>query len=243
MSDTHLANAPEARTATGELKDQTIQTSTTTADGSEKVQTPGSQEQPTDKTKVEPAKVEAKPDPKAKEPSLLSEKVDGEKGPPEKYEFKLPDGFVLEGDNEKEVTGLFKELGLTNAAGQKLMDHYVKSLTAAMEAPINTVKEQTKEWQDAVKADPEIGSRLPEIKQTVSRAIDSLGPELAKGFREAMDHTGAGNHPAFIKAFYKLAQQVTEGKSVTGRGPSGFGQQAPGSKPANAANAMYPNLP
>ena len=56
--------------------------------------------------------------------------------------------------------------------------------------------------------------------------------------------TGAGDHPAFVKAFNKLAAFVTEGSHVSGKGPSDLGQQKPGAptKPS-AAQALYPNLP
>lgn len=239
MSDTHLANAPEARTATGELKDVTQTTQTTEPAKTEPVST-GKVE-----PKVEP-KVEAKVEPKAgdkKDPSLLNDKSDVKHVVPEKYEFKLPDGFTLDDSTSKEVTDTFKELGLSNDQGQKLVDFYAKKLTEASASPIEAWKAQQSEWQTAVKADPEIGSKLPEVKQTVARAIDGLGDaKLAADFREAMDYTGAGNHPAFIKAFYKLAQQVTEGRSVKGGNPSTFGQTRPGDAPQDAAHAMYPNL-
>ena len=57
-----------------------------------------------------------------------------------------------------------------------------------------------------------------------------------------MNVTGAGNHPAFVRAFWKLAQQVTEGGHVAGRGPSPEGQKAPGEMPRTAASTLYPNL-
>jgi len=56
-----------------------------------------------------------------------------------------------------------------------------------------------------------------------------------------MDSTGAGDNPAFIKAFYKLAQRVTEGSYVQGRGPAEV--TAPGGRRPSPAQAMYPNLP
>jgi hypothetical protein len=104
-------------------------------------------------------------------------------------------------------------------------------------------QETQEQWVKEVKADPELGPRLNEVKTTISRAIDGLNnPKLARDFREAMDFTGAGNNPAFIRAFYKLAQMVTEGGHVAGGGPSAAGQKRAGEMPS-AAQAMYPNLP
>ena len=56
-----------------------------------------------------------------------------------------------------------------------------------------------------------------------------------------MNFTGAGDHPAFLKAFHKLAQLVGEGTHVRGGNPSPHGN--PKSQPKSAAQIMYPNLP
>lgn len=194
-------------------------------------------------------KEEAAPPPTEKKDgeSLLNEgekKPETKPGAPEKYEpFTVPEGYTLDEKVATEAGTLFKELGLSQASGQKLIDMYVSKTTEAANAPYEAYKELRSEWQTAAKADPEIGGKLPEVKATVSKAIDSLGDaKLATEFREAMDLTGAGDHPAFIKAFYKLAQRAVEGKGVQGGGPSKFGQQAPGTGPRSAAAAMYPNL-
>jgi hypothetical protein len=165
-------------------------------------------------------------------------------GAPEKYEeFKVPEGFKLDEAVGKDAGELFKSLNLDQAGAQKLVDFYIAKTQEAAEAPYKAYSEMRAEWQAAVKADPEIGGKLDVVKQTVSRALDGLGDaKLAQEFREAMDLTGAGDNPAFVKAFFKLAQKVTEGQHVSGKGPSTFGQQRPG-QPASAAHALYPNLP
>jgi len=163
--------------------------------------------------------------------------------PKEYAEFTVPDGFVMDGQVNADAKAMFKSMGLTQEQGQQLVDFYTKHTTEAANAPYNTWNEMQENWVKEVKADPQIGHRLNEVKTTISRAIDGLGdPKLARDFREAMDYTGAGNNPAFIKAFYKLSQMVTEGRHVSGNGPSPAGQ-AGGNRPASAAKAMYPNLP
>jgi hypothetical protein len=58
-----------------------------------------------------------------------------------------------------------------------------------------------------------------------------------------MDLTGAGDNPAFIKAFWKLSQHVVEGKPAPGGGPSPHGQVAVGqAQRPSIAQAMYPSL-
>lgn len=137
-----------------------------------------------------------------------------------------------------EASGLFKELGLPQAGAQRLVDLYAKISQSAADAPLQLLQDQQTKWRDEIKADPEIGGKLDQVRATVSKAIDGLGDaKLAQAFREAMDFTGAGNNPAFIRAFYKLAQKVTEGSHVSGNPPNAA------KKPQSAAQAMYPGLP
>jgi len=144
---------------------------------------------------------------------------------------------------DTEAKGIFKELNLTQAQGQKLVDYYVKHTSASASAPYDAWNEMQTKWVNEIKADPYYGPRLNEVKTTISRALDVIGdPTLAGQFREAMDYTGAGNNPAFIKTFYKMAQMVTEGKHVAGNGPSAASQGKPNER-ISAAGAMYPNLP
>lgn len=226
-----LLNEPEARTPTGEIKDQTTTTPTST-------------EAPS------PTPTEPKPSEPSTKPSLANEKPADAKpeptGAPKEYEaFKVPEGFEMPEETTKEVTGLFKDLNLSQEQGQKLIDYYAKQSQEAVEAPYKLWEKTQEEWQNKVRLDPEIGPKLNEVRTTISKAIDGMGDaKLANEFRDAMDYTGAGNNLAFIKAFYRLAQMVTEGGHVSGTGPSKFGQSAPGTaERPTAARALYPNLP
>ena len=143
-----------------------------------------------------------------------------------------------------EASKIFKDLGLGQTGAQKLVDFYVNKMQEVASAPVKLWEDTQKQWQSEIKNDKDLGPRLAEVRTTVARAIDGLGdPALAAEFRKAMDITGAGNNPAFVRAFYKLAQQVTEGHAVAGRGPSPAGQKAPGEKPPSVAAAIYPNHP
>lgn len=224
MSDVSQAS-PDGipRTETGEIKPPPSTTQT---------------QQPEPKT--EEPKAEAEPKAKA---SVLNEKA--LQGAPEKYEdFKVPEDFELVPEVMAKATPIFKELGLSQAGAQKLVDLYAEQGREAAEAPYKVWADTQEKWVNEIKADPELGSKLPEVRATVSKALDALGDvKMANEFKAAMDYTGAGNHPAFIRAFYRLAQMVTEGGHVAGKGPSPAGQRGPGAAPESAAKAMYPNLP
>lgn len=143
-----------------------------------------------------------------------------------------------------EAAGVFKELNLPQEGAQRLVDLYTKQIQEAVEAPFKLWQQTQEKWISEIKTDPEIGGKLDQVKTTVARAIDGLGdPKLAADFRQAMDYTGAGNNPAFIRAFYKLASKLTEGGFVSGRGPAPQGQRANGASRPSAAQAMYPGGP
>lgn len=184
------------------------------------------------------------------EKTLLNqdEKKDGEKkeeakpGAPEKYEFKAPEGFTLDEKAVEDASKVFKELGLPQEGAQKLIDLYIAKSNEAAQAPYDLWKETQENWVKEIKADPEIGGKLDQVRSTTAKAIDSLGPKLAEQFREAMEFTGAGNNPAFVKAFYNLAQRVTEGGHVSGSGPTKQSQSTTGNAVPSAAEAIYPHL-
>lgn len=233
MSEQPLPNDPASRTPTGEILDQSL--------------TPTPTLEPTHTPTPSPT-----PDPTNPDGTTLLTKKDGEpepkpaEGAPEKYEdFKLPEGIELKGEQLEQATKLFKDLNLPQAAAQSLVDYHTAQLKAAATAGTETMNTMRSDWQAAVKADPEIGSRLPAVKAEVSRALDSLNnPALVTEFKAAMDLTGVGDNPAFIKAFYKMAQMVNEGRPVSGKGPSPLGQNPSGKQAVpTAAQAMYPNLP
>lgn len=227
MSDAPQANEAGARTETGELKDQSL----TQAN-------PDTTTQATE-TKLEIASTETKPEVKA-------ETKEGDKTSvvPEKYEFKAPEGTTLDETTITEASAVFKELGLSNEAAQKLVDLNAKLAKTVSEAPYKAYDAMREGWQNETKADKEIGHILPKVKETIGKALDTIAdPALVAEFKNTMNLTGSGDHPAFIKTFYKLAQSIVEGSHVSGKGPSPHGQSATGTtERPSVANAMYPNL-
>lgn len=177
--------------------------------------------------------------------TLLAPKEPGAKpqGAPEKYEaFKLPEGVALEGDALTKAQELFKSTGLSQEAAQSMVDFHVAQLQAAADAPLQAYNAMREEWKTKANADPEIGPKAAAIRETLGRAFDTLGdPALVADFKAAMNLTGVGDHPAFIKVLNKMAASVVEGRHVSGAGPTKPSQQAPGAGPISVAKALYPN--
>lgn len=161
------------------------------------------------------------------------------KGAPEKYEdFKFPEGITVDPELMTEAQALFKESGLSQEAAQKYVDFHARALQKAGEAPYQLWEAKQKEWRTEVQNDPTIGSGKAdkplkaEAEARIAKVISEFG---SPKFREALEYTGAGNHPEIIRTFDKIAKVLTEGGHRQGRGPV--------QKPATAAEAMYPHLP
>jgi hypothetical protein len=217
-----LGNSAEARDATGALDTQ--KTTTSPSDTQTKESS-----QPSDKP------TDSKSEPEKKDPSA---------GPPEKYDFKLPEGSAADAAFVEEVTPVFKELGLSNDQAQKLVEIYNKKVGGFAEGTMAKFQEIRDGWRNDVLKDPTLsdGKDLkPEVRATLGRAIDSMGPELAKSFRTEMDNLGIGDNPTVIRGLLAIAQQATEGRPVRGNGPAPTGQG--NQRPETGAKALYPNLP
>lgn len=210
-------------------------------------QTPGSTEKTDD---TDTSLLNAKEPEGEKKPEAEGEKKPVEAKAPDAYaDFKAPEGFEIDKDAVAKVAPIFKELGLNQEGAQKLVSAYAEISQAAANSLMESSANKQKEWATQIKSDPEIGgNKLAQTKATISQALDSiLSKADAKAFREAMDYTGAGNHPAFARGLFKLASLLTEAPSrdhVNGNGPTKEGTRAPGtSERPSTAKAIYPNLP
>jgi hypothetical protein len=199
------------------------------------------------------------PEPK----SIINEEEPAEPAPPAKPEgapeayadFTLPEGVKLNEEAFTKATELFKTTGLSQTQAQAFVDYHVAELARVREAADTegeaTFRETVNEWGTKLKADPDIGAKLPAVKADLGRMYDSLinaVPEkatearaLVDEFKTTLDLTGIGNHPAFVKVFHRLAQMVIEPGHVSGKGPAtrnADGSLATGN-PGLAAS-MYP---
>lgn len=165
---------------------------------------------------------------------------------PETYaDFTMPEGRTINKEALGEATTLFKELGLNQESAQKLIDFATKNQISTESAGQTAYNAMREGWRSEVLKDTTLstGTDLkPEVKQSIGRAIDSLGTELGPQFRQILDISGLGDNPTVVKAMYEMSKFVTEGRPVVGGGPAKTGQQAPDAKPPSIASAMFPKL-
>lgn len=146
---------------------------------------------------------------------------------PGSYDLKMPDGVALDQAAADEFTAIAKELKLDQATAQKFADVGAKMAQRQADNHAKLVES----WTESVKTDKDIGGdKLAENLGVARKALETFGtPEL----RDVLNATGFGNHPAVIKAFYKIGQAISEDRFVTGgaKGPE-----------TDMAKRMFPSM-
>ena len=134
-------------------------------------------------------------------------------------DFKLPEGVTVDPESLKPATELFAETGLSQEQAQKFIDLAMARESAAAHRGVQAFVDLQNQWVSEIKADPDIGGdRLKASLASAGRAIDRLN---VPGLREALNFTGAGNHPAVVKAFVRLGQMISEDRFRPGGAPPG----------------------
>lgn len=131
---------------------------------------------------------------------------------PEKYEFKLPDGnAALSGETLAAFEGVARELDLPQDQAQKVIDKLAPAISAQNAAAFEQAKT---DWSSASASDKEFGGdKLPENLAVAKKAVDQFAsPEL----RKLLESFGFGNHPEMVRLFYRVGQQISEDKFVSG---------------------------
>lgn len=144
-------------------------------------------------------------------------KPDGPAAPvvPEAYELEALEGMTIDAELLEEATPIFKEIGLSNEAANKVLP-VAKSLMektrdATIQQMVDAGAQQRKAWLDEAKADPEIGGgKWDATLHSAAKALDALGYPEGSPFRAALTETGFGNHPEMIRAMAKVGAMVGE---------------------------------
>lgn len=161
--------------------------------------------------------------------------ADEPQGAPDAYEeFQLPEGMPEGMVLEPEATNAFKEAAkadnLSQAQAQRYVDLAATLVKKTLDGFGQAHIERIEQWAEQVKADPVVGGpKYAENVQVALQAVSQFGdPELTQAFKEY----GLGNHPAIVRAFYRIGKAIAENGQ-----PHGMGQESP-AKPANREQAL-----
>lgn len=156
---------------------------------------------------------------------------------PVPLELKLPEGVTKDDPLIAGFTPLAQEFGLKGEQAQKLVDLYAGAQKAQTEKTNAALIAETKAWQDATKADPEIGGeKFAASIALANKAVSAFGGQELFDILKA---SGLGSHPVVVKAFARAGKAIAEDTSAgTSNGA------APSATTAEARlRALYPNSP
>jgi hypothetical protein len=170
-----------------------------------------------------------------------------ETAPPPKYEpFTLPDDIKLDDTKLGEFTSLLAELETSGKAsheavqafGQKAVEFYVNEVKDVVNNITKVYQDawdkQKVTWKEQFLADPEIGGNR--FQTTVDSALTFIRThggtaEQQQEFRNLMETSGLGNHPAMIRLLAKAGEAMSEGKPLVATTPV--------SAPKSKVSTMY----
>src|SRR5574341_1451952 len=117
--------------------------------------------------------------------------------PVEYKDFKLPEGFEADTEVLTNFKTLAKEYKLTQEQAQKLVDLQAELATRQSTVTEKQWTDVQKGWRDSATSDKEYGGKEFAANISVAKkALDKYGtPEL----KQAIELTGMGNHPEFIR--------------------------------------------
>lgn len=148
-------------------------------------------------------------------------KSDDKPAVPEKYEFTMPEGFVVDEAAVEAVTPILKELNCTQETAQKLVDLHFAQIRAMQEAQEKAKVETLAQWAKEIRADKDIGG--PNVLQNLlpgTRLLDRFG---SPALNELLQQSGLDRHPAVVRFLVAVGREFAEDRWADGgkRGPAG----------------------
>lgn len=172
------------------------------------------------------------------------EQQDGDKpqepeGAPEAYgDFEVPEGFELDAEVMGEFQAVAKELNLSQAQAQglvNLQNQLMQKVEAARSEMLESaLTEQRNRWADEIKNDPELGgANFEKTRATCAKAMQAFADD---DLRILFNESGIGNNPAVVKLFHNIGKGLQEDRLVMPGVDSRSGE------PKRAADVLFPNL-
>ena len=155
-----------------------------------------------------------------------------DEGAPEAYEaFEMQPGFEVDESALEAALPVFRELGLSQSQGQGLVDLFSQMRMEDLSQLSQGAQKQIDDWHSEIKT--EWGTAYEDNLAVAAKAVDFADRllrdqmpdadrfrmvETSEGrvreavtpFRDALNETGAGNHPAIIKFVKSVGEMLSE---------------------------------
>lgn len=131
---------------------------------------------------------------------------------PEAYEpFLDADGNPFDAELVGEFTGVAKELGLSQEKAQKVFGSVVPAARTYLQKDL---VRQAKQWSEDAARDQEFGGE--HFQANLGVAASAYQRYASDGLKQIVAQSGLGNHPEFIRLFYRVGKAMQQDTGVTG---------------------------
>lgn len=151
---------------------------------------------------------------------------------PDKYELALPENAAIDTTALERTATTARELGLSNEAGQKMVNFLNTEVAAREEAFLTSNKpggvEWTKrvsDWEGAALSDTDVGGSPEKLQESVAISQRVLAEFFPTEIKEFLQESGFGSHPALLRGLAKIGRAMLE-DDVTA-GPANSGKRRP----------------
>jgi hypothetical protein len=141
-------------------------------------------------------------------------------GAPEAYDdFTVAEGVELHQPTLEKFKDLAKAANLPQDKAQQFVDAAVELQASWLEGLAGAQQKAVEAWKQELKSDSEIGGdKLAPSLAVAKKALDLVRD--VPGLTDLLDEGGLGNHPAIVKAFYRIGSAISE-DTVVNEGTKG----------------------
>jgi hypothetical protein len=148
--------------------------------------------------------------------------------------FDLPEGVQQDDPLVQAFISGAAKGGMDKDSVQAVISELGPKLQEQLMAPQRAWQDMNAAWANQVKMDTQLGgANLDKTLSTITAGLTQvMTPQELGQLHEALETTGAGNHPAVVRALHRFAARVTEGGHVSGDA---------GKSALSFAERMYPS--
>lgn len=141
-----------------------------------------------------------------------------------KYEWKLPEGITVDDAKMGDFTKMLGDFEVTTkvpheemqALGQRMVERHLEEMQRYTKSLTDAWNKQANDWKESFLKSPEFANRTDTVLNSAIDVINTYGgtTEQQKEFRDLMESTKIGNHPAMIRLLSNIKLGKPEPKPL-----------------------------
>lgn len=140
--------------------------------------------------------------------------------PPEKYELKLPQDSLLDASDLERIAAYAKAQGLSQKDAEAMVERDSRLVADYQKRQVETLKKTSNEaWINEIRNDKEFGGEA--FKQTAETCKATIAAYADQDFKDALESTGLGNHPALVRFVARVGKKLGVGNDKLVSGGAG----------------------